>query len=806
MMNFMNPWSHIEIYPLRKNEQLQFFDTKIRIIYSLVGSVNIKRNDFETILGSDDFYLISRLTKYDISKTKGKVYCFSFEHFQKDTEQIDYLFQGDSVNKVKRTDFEVVQRLKQLLLLKVSPSSSSSSQIYKEYFSLVHTLEKYYASPIVFSETKHGKSRVEDIKQYIDHYFDQDLTLSSLAQRVYISEQYLSKIFKDEVGIGVSEYIIKRRLEKVRRLLTESELAITDIAFSAGFSNINSFNRLFKKYQGLTPSLYRQETKQNIVLKHNKNELMREDYKEIKNVIENELQELHHSTIEIDIRQFQPFHHDKLLINLGYAEDLLHRSYFKSIKPIGNYTNFKYGRVWGIIGQKLMPKIDGMFDFTKVDEVIQAILDLGLKPFLELGIKGKVVHGANRQVVKQTLLELPSQSFDELLERYQALLSHLINRYGRERAATWIFEVWKPNSIVLESTHQAELALFTTSEKEIDICCDTDYFVLFQAVQQLVKGVIPGAKVGGCGISMDIEGQEMQNFVTAWSKQKIQPDFLSIYVFPMDTVKDRALQHVDFYISPDSDFLIRSVQTVQSLLKHLKWQPELYISEFNVTISSRDIINDTSFKGPYILKNTLPIISEVDMLGYWQLSDFPSVSIDISEDEIFGGSGLVTKSGIPKPAFYAFEFLSLLGTDLLYQADGIVVTKKGSRLQLLSYHYAHLNSQYYYVDEKMFDKNNANEMFEQDGNLKLSVHIRGINEGRNYHLKRRLMGIDSGAILGEANQFSPFTHYRLEEIDYMKHRCIPKLNHQIILAEDGVLNLQIDLQPHEMVFFEIELY
>ena len=94
------------------------------------------------------------------------------------------------------------------------------------------------------------KQKVYELKFYIDNNFDKDIRLVDIANKLYVSDQYLSRSFSNEIGMPMNEYLIRKRLEKVRKDLLETEKSITDIAFSAGFSNINSFNRLFKKYQG----------------------------------------------------------------------------------------------------------------------------------------------------------------------------------------------------------------------------------------------------------------------------------------------------------------------------------------------------------------------------------------------------------------------------------------------------------------------------------------------------------------------------------------------------------------------------
>lgn len=143
-----------------------------------------------------------------------------------------------------------------------------------------------------------------------------------------------------------------------------------------------------------------------------------------------------------------------------------------------------------------------------------------------------------------------------------------------------------------------------------------------------------------------------------------------------------------------------------------------------------------------------------------------------------------------------------LGSQLVYRSDNMVVTREGSKILLIAYHYCHLNSQYYY-DNKIYDKNNALDMFEEDGINKVSVVLDGLLVDGQYQIKRRKMGVHDGALIWQANQFSNRTKYRSDEIDYLQHRCIPTLSKFYSKATNGTLTIDLELAGHDMVFVEV---
>jgi YesN/AraC family two-component response regulator len=84
-----------------------------------------------------------------------------------------------------------------------------------------------------------------------------DLSLKRIASFVKVHPNYLSKIFKDEVGISITEYINRKRIEESKYFLLHSDLPISDIAILLGFCNQSYYTRLFKKYTSMTPLQFR---------------------------------------------------------------------------------------------------------------------------------------------------------------------------------------------------------------------------------------------------------------------------------------------------------------------------------------------------------------------------------------------------------------------------------------------------------------------------------------------------------------------------------------------------------------------
>lgn len=98
----------------------------------------------------------------------------------------------------------------------------------------------------------------ERIKNFVNqNYENVNLSMTYVGEHFDMAPSYLSKKFKEEYNETVPDYIMRLRLEKAKKLIRTHEYTLSAIAEMSGFGNIRTFNRVFKKYEGITPSEYR---------------------------------------------------------------------------------------------------------------------------------------------------------------------------------------------------------------------------------------------------------------------------------------------------------------------------------------------------------------------------------------------------------------------------------------------------------------------------------------------------------------------------------------------------------------------
>ena len=108
------------------------------------------------------------------------------------------------------------------------------------------------------TSVKHSENDyVSETIKIVNEKYDDDISLSSIANLLAITPQYLSNTFKSNTGISFSNYLTAFRLHHAEKLLIETNESITDISYMCGYKNFSHFIRTFKKIYGVTPSIYR---------------------------------------------------------------------------------------------------------------------------------------------------------------------------------------------------------------------------------------------------------------------------------------------------------------------------------------------------------------------------------------------------------------------------------------------------------------------------------------------------------------------------------------------------------------------
>ena len=122
---------------------------------------------------------------------------------------------------------------------------------------LSRAMHRFISYTFDFSTVKHNDV-IFKVISYIREHLGEKIALADVANQVYLSRSYLSRIFKEEMGCNLSHYINKMRVEKAKEYLLDNSVNIIDVAFLVGFEDQSYFAKVFKSLCGVSPGRYRE--------------------------------------------------------------------------------------------------------------------------------------------------------------------------------------------------------------------------------------------------------------------------------------------------------------------------------------------------------------------------------------------------------------------------------------------------------------------------------------------------------------------------------------------------------------------
>lgn len=215
---------------------------------------------------------ISEQIKRILMEYVQEVYTFSDEHYTiLLTKQDKNLEWSTALNKLEEKICLWEKEDQMGILCGTDQPAEELKDIHERYSHSKETLEKEMLlvrsenSPriIMYGTSRHGQGQgaeiIERIKNTIDrHYSDEKLSLSMIAEEVFLSSNYISSLFKKQEQMTISDYIMQVRISKAKKLLSSTNYKTYEIANMVGYTNSQYFSVLFKRITGYSPTEYKQ--------------------------------------------------------------------------------------------------------------------------------------------------------------------------------------------------------------------------------------------------------------------------------------------------------------------------------------------------------------------------------------------------------------------------------------------------------------------------------------------------------------------------------------------------------------------
>ncbi len=194
-----------------------------------------------------------------------------FKHIKK---ELDNVFDFCIKNKLSSDcNFAIVMGLKSVCLSYITEMDKNIEDVLGNDFSPMRiinqkvsietahqiTIELFEKTAKYFSGRKLTKTKknAEMVKEYIDiNYKNNDLNLEKIAKNLFLNSDYLRRVFRKELNVTLTEYIMSIRMQKAKELVDNGSIKLTDLCYEVGINDPSYLSKCFKRYYGLSPREY----------------------------------------------------------------------------------------------------------------------------------------------------------------------------------------------------------------------------------------------------------------------------------------------------------------------------------------------------------------------------------------------------------------------------------------------------------------------------------------------------------------------------------------------------------------------
>lgn len=773
----------------------------IEIIFVLEGSLMLQIGMEKFYMKEGDFVVVNSNKSHSCMAEESFLaasFMIRFQLLSSLLETSQLLFWCNTLEE-KNRDYQELRRLMHLILNQYFDQSRNQTKIYLRslYYQLLHRLiidHMVYADREEKVREDRKSERIQDIKDYIQANYQRQISLNELAEKMYLSVGYLSKYIKRQLNMGFMDYVNSVRLFHAVEDLLYTDKSITKIIYDNGFPNAAAFNKLFLAKYEVTPSAYRNQKSGSQIFEQRESKALVEPAR-IQTYLENN--NLYRDTISVKTTYDLTVNNDegKLLkqnwckvINLGELEDLMDAKMQEHVLILIQELKFTHVRLWNIFQEEMYHRYESGFvdyNFAWIDTVLDFLVKNGIHLYMELGTKPKNIH----KDVTENLISHPWKTIFDNQSDYQSVIRqfviHIVNRYGISEVEQWYFEIWWPMG---------------DASKEIPYPEDW-YYEIFEITYRTLKQFSFRIRLGGFGILMEQDKQTVEQRLRRWGEKDIKPDFISIYCYPYQSKKDG--NKTVATRSADRSYTLHQILELRELMVKMGLEEcTIHVTEWSNTISNRNSLNDSCFKGAYVMKNLMECLGQAEVMAYWHGSDLFGAAYD-TKSICFGDSGLLTTNACRKPVFYGISFMNSLYDNMLGMNEHAIITYNGGDKYAIACHnYKHYGYKFYLQDENLLAELAQYELFEDNDAITIRFQIHRVNNGF-YSIQINYLNNNNGSVQDELYLMGGVKNLSIAELEYLKRICMPHVRASIVKVEDEILKFETKLSPNEIQGIQI---
>lgn len=669
------------------------------------------------------------------------------------------------------------------------------------------------------AQSHYHYERITRIVSYINEHYNENLSLQALAEQEFLSGPYLSKFFMRMMGVNFSAYVNQLRLSHAVTDLTTTTLTIEANAERNGFSNTQAFVQLFKKKYDMLPSLYRKRNAGAEVAPAAPASF--NDYKILDThqylsyfaayLSDDGRREQETSALPCIVSHYTanalakgtPLRHTwRSFTSVGNIKDVLLTDVREMLAELQRDVGFRYIKFHGILSDDMhvcFRESSGAlrFSFVYVDKALDVLREMRLKPLIQLSfMPAALAEDPEHTIFASRMINSPPWRMEEWCALVEALVRHLIGRYGAQEVESWPFTVWNEPD---------------TPENMFGFPSEEMFYAFYDATVETLRAVDPRLRVGTPSTYFDSgdSGTWIRRFTAHCHQRGTMPDFVLFHYYgtgvTYEEVKSMGgtISRQQLRLVTDENMMKKSIDMILSFVRaDYPAGTPVYLTEWNFSPSHRDLLGDTCFRSCYLVKNILENYDRLDSMGYWLLTDLFEEQ-QVPQETFHGGLGMFTYNGIRKPVYYALRLLAKLGDTLISSGDGYFLTRRGENYQLMLYHYRHYSD--LYAAGEIFDMTFTDRYtpFAPEQKRDFELRIEGLAEGE-WHIREYTLNRQSGSCFDKWVEMGAQPLESGEEIELLKGLSQPMLTRYTLQAQRGRLMVNAMLDPLEVRLILLE--
>lgn len=584
--------------------------------------------------------------------------------------------------------------------------------------------------------------RLTKMVDFLEQNYHQVITLEALAQKFYLSTGYLSRYFKNKMGMGFNRFLMDIRLKHSVKDLVYTDDTISQIAMKNGFANTKSFSKLFKEMYGVTPHIYREnhsevqadsfqslqiedtETLVNtpeilaklgsVLTKHDQSYTNKETrFEELKvnvsNIINEKISLPDHVLIVRELKELQ-------------KEDVRSQILMAKDEMRINYIGISHL----LSGETIAPEVE-------TDEEIATS-----SPYFKSDVALNFMKKNGLSLFVRIEYQEITKNEEFYFQKLYGFMKHCLQVYGASYLKKWHFLFYE--------------SYFTGAEA-------LELKRIYLKMYHLLKELVPDIHVG-VFLPFSFKDEKTKDPHKWLLAEGDHIDFIAYHSNQNDMIDFQELSDNRFNLT--KDYVKENTAKIKSYLKRHHIEKPMHLISWNTLSGNTRFTNGTFFRAALVLKSVLDIANDVESIGFWINTALHEGGENGQRIRIEGLEFFHYFNG-KRPAYFAMMFANRLDGTIIARGSDYLMTKTERGYQLVLMNGKTINP-YYSIEEAFLQKLNK----------EILVKIAGLEAGE-YQIRKYIFDKDHGALYTKWWNLNSRHGIDLEIIDYINRTSHPDI-------------------------------